>query len=148
MAERKERELPPAASLKLTELEAPCIHTEMAKKQGMSRNRLQKHLDSQVDKAAQQSLKEAEFSRLKAQVLEQSLEEMIKEHADRFLWLDIIDHKLKAGAKKNESSNMLKWFEYLQFKASKKLLDTDKALAQLQLKIDLLKMHAADIKGF
>lgn len=142
MAERGQRSLPSAASLKLTELEAHCIHTETAKKSGKTGKRLQKDIINQADKTARQLLKDAEFSKLKASRIEHSLEKMIKEQEDRLLWLDIIEHKLALASKKKEPVNDIKWFEYLQFTVSNKLLETDLALARLQLKIDLLKMHA------
>jgi DNA-binding XRE family transcriptional regulator len=140
------RKLPPAAALKLAQMELACLQLQQAKtrKTGAPMHpHLQKH-NEQTKKAMKQHAVTCSY---KKKLLQRQLEKMAKEHAKAILLQDVLGTLTAAASKTKETSIDHLWIEVQQHEALKKMMRFgDVEQARLQAKIQSLEAEEAVYK--
>ncbi len=137
------RNLPPAAALKLAQMELACLQLQQAKTRktaAPTHPHLQKH-NEQTKKAIKQHAATCSY---KKKLLQRQLDKMAKEHAKAILLQDILG-KLAAAASKTPKKNIDNlWIEVQQHEALKKMIRFgDAEQARLQAKMQSIEAEEA-----
>ena len=143
MYEKGLRNLPPAAALKMAQLELTCQQLQQGKTEKTAAP-MHPHLQKHNEKTKKALKQHAATCNYKKKLFQRQLEKMAKEHAKAILLQDVLGKLTAAASKTKEISIDHLWIEVQQHGALKKMIRFGNVeQARLQAKIHSLEAEEA-----